>query len=69
LTLTVQAMGLVPQVGLLRSSASQGILIYMTDFGGSGLGTKIKQGYDCINPGAALERLNQPDPKIEAGLR
>ena len=70
LTLTVQAMGLVPRGrALLRSSAKPGDFIYMTGFlGDAGLGLKIKQGYDCINPGAALERFNQPDPKIEAGL-
>ena len=69
LTLTVQAMGLVPKGrGLRRSAACPGDFIYMTGcLGDAGLGLKIKQGYDCTNPDAALTRFNRPDPQIEAG--
>lgn len=69
LTLTVQAMGLVPKdQALRRNSARPGDYIYMTGFlGDAGLGLKIKQGYDCAHPAAALTRFNQPNPQIEAG--
>ena len=69
LTLTVQAMGLVPKgCALMRSTARPGDFIYMTGFlGDAGLGLKIKQGYDCANPEAALTRFNRPDPQIKAG--
>jgi len=69
LTLTVQAMGLVPKgQALRRSSARSGDFIYMTGLlGDAGLGLKIKQGYDCADSDAALMRFNRPDPQIEAG--
>ncbi|MBL6986724.1 MAG: thiamine-phosphate kinase [Methylobacter sp.] len=69
LTLTVQAMGLVPKgQALRRSSARPGDFIYMTGLlGNAGLGLKIKQGYDCADPEAALARFNRPDPQVEAG--
>ena len=69
LTLTVQAMGLVPKgQALLRSSALPGDFIYLTgSLGDAGLGLKINQGYHCNNPQAAHKRFNQPDPQIEAG--
>lgn len=70
LTLTVQAMGLVPNgQALLRSTARPGDFIYLTGcLGNAGLGLKIKQGYCCANPEAALKRFNQPDPQVNAGL-
>lgn len=70
LTLTVQAMGLVPRgKALMRSTAQPGDLVFMTGFlGDAGLGLKIKQGYHCANPDAALTRFNRPDPRIDAGL-
>lgn len=70
LTLTVQAMGLVPRgKALMRSSALPGDFIYLTgSLGDAGLGLKINQGYSCVNPDAALKRFNQPDPQIETGL-
>jgi len=70
LTLTVQALGLVPKGrALLRSSAKPGDFIYMTGaLGDAGLGLKIKQGYACADPDAALTRFNRPDPQVEAGL-
>lgn len=70
LTLTVQAMGLVPKGRALRRSAARpGDFIYITGFlGDAGLGLKIKQGYCCADPETALTRFNRPDPQIEAGL-
>ena len=70
LTLTVQAMGLVPKgKALLRSSAKPGDFIYLTGpLGDAGLGLKIKQGYLCRHPESALQRFNQPDPQINAGI-
>lgn len=69
LTLTVQAMGLVPKSrALMRSAARSGDFIYMTgSLGDAGLGLKIKQGYDCADSEAALTRFNRPDPQVEAG--
>ena len=70
LTLTVQAMGLVPKgKALMRSSARPGDFIYLTgSLGEAGLGLKIVQGYRCAHPDAALTRFNRPDPQIDAGL-
>lgn len=69
LTLTVQAMGLIPKGrALMRSAARPGDFIYMTGFlGDAGLGLKIKQGYVCADAEAALIRFNRPEPQIEAG--
>jgi thiamine-monophosphate kinase len=69
LTLTVQAMGLVPKGRALRRSAAHpGDFIYMTGcLGDAGLGLKIKQGYNCANPEAALTRFNRPEPQVDAG--
>ncbi|TAN69612.1 MAG: thiamine-phosphate kinase [Methylobacter sp.] len=69
LTLTVQAMGLVPKgLALLRSKARPGDFIYMTGYlGDAGLGLKIKQGYNCANPESALTRFNRPEPQVDAG--
>ena len=69
LTLTVQAMGLVPtNSALKRSTAKNGDLIFMTGLlGDAGLGLKIKQGFvsDAQN---ALLRFHAPTPRIEIGL-
>lgn len=69
LTLTVQAMGLVPtNSALKRSTAKNGDLIFMTGLlGEAGLGLKIKQGFasDAQN---ALLRFHAPTPRIEIGL-
>ena len=69
LTLTVQALGLVPKgKALLRSAAKPGDFIYLTgSLGDAGLGLKIAQGYCCDHPEAALTRFNRPDPQIDAG--
>ena len=70
LTLTVQAMGLVPeQKALLRSGAKVGDLIFMTgNLGDAGLGLKINLGYECEHPQSALQRFNTPAPQVAAGL-
>ena len=70
LTLTVQAMGMVPQGrALLRSQAKVGDLIYVTgELGNAGLGLKIKQDYVCNDPDLALARFNLPQPRIAEGL-
>ncbi len=72
LTLTVQAMGIVPcGQALKRSTAKVGDFIYMTDFlGDAGLGFKIEQ--NVISPSQssenALTRFHQPMPRVETGL-
>jgi thiamine-monophosphate kinase len=70
LTLTVQALGWVPAgKALLRSAAKPGDFIYLTGpLGDAGLGLKIKQGYCCARPEPALNRLDRPNPQVEAGL-
>jgi thiamine-monophosphate kinase len=70
LTLTIQAMGLVPkQQALRRSAAKVGDLIYVTGcMGDAGLGLKIKQGYVSDNGLQALERFNVPVPRVAEGL-
>ena len=70
LTLTVQAMGLMPQgQGLRRSAAQVGDIICMTGLlGEAGLGLKIKQGYACASPVNPLNRFNRPEPRISSGL-
>jgi len=70
LTLTIQAMGLVPkQQALRRSAAKVGDLIYVTGcMGDAGLGLKIKQGYVGGNGLQALERFNTPEPRVHEGL-
>jgi thiamine-monophosphate kinase len=70
LTLTVQALGLVPMgQALMRSSAQVGDFIYVTGaLGEAGLGLKIKQGYHCDDPDNALKHLLCPTPRVEMGL-
>lgn len=70
LTLTVQAMGLVPDgQALKRSGAKPGDLIFVTgQLGEAGLGLKIKTGYKGLSPEVALKQFNQPDPRIKEGL-
>ena len=70
LTLTVQAMGIVPQgQALKRATAQVGDGIFMTgNLGEAGLGLKIAQG--AFSPAApnALTRFHTPMPQIETGL-
>jgi len=70
LTLTVQALGLVPKnKAMTRAKAQVGDLIYVTGkVGDAGLGLKIKQGYSCKSPEQALRQFNQPLPRINDGL-
>lgn len=70
LTLTVQAMGLLPQgKALLRSGAKPGDLVFVSGpIGDAGLGLKIMQGYECLQPEQALARFHTPMPRVELGL-
>ncbi len=70
LTLTVEAMGLLPEGNaLLRSDAKPGDLIFVSGpIGDAGLGLKILQGYACLQPEQALARLHTPMPRVELGL-
>jgi thiamine-monophosphate kinase len=69
LTLTVQALGLLPKGhALKRSAAKPGDVVCVTGLlGDAGLGLKIKQGYICNNPDKAVLRFNQPDPQVTIG--
>jgi thiamine-monophosphate kinase len=72
LSITVQAMGLLP-VGkaLLRSGARAGDLIYVTgNLGDAGLGLRFLQQKNAVAKKfqkQILQRLNQPAPRIAAG--
>ncbi len=70
LTLTVQAMGMLPTgSALLRSTAEPGDLIYVTGcLGDAGLGLKIKQGFTCSSPDLPMECFNKPWPRVQDGL-
>lgn len=70
LTLTVQALGLIPHgLALKRSTAKIGDFIYVSGYiGDAGLGLKIYQGYMCSDKESALNRFNKPMPRIETGL-
>ncbi len=70
LTLTLQAIGMVP-IGqsLLRSTAQPGDLIYVTgELGAAGyaLMQRNKGKRTLSIPG--LDRLNRPEPRVEAGM-
>jgi thiamine-monophosphate kinase len=69
LTLTVQALGLVPRgQALTRSAAKVGDFIYLSgNIGDAGLGLKITQGYHCTQPDNALKQFNQPEPACDTG--
>jgi thiamine-monophosphate kinase len=71
LTLTVQALGLVPRgQALTRSAAQVGDFIYLSgNIGDAGLGLKITQGYQCADPDNALKQFNQPEPACEIGQK
>lgn len=70
LTLTIQAMGLVPEGrALLRSTAKVGDFIFVTgNLGEAGLGLKIEQGYHCQLTENALTQFHQPVPRVAEGI-
>lgn len=73
LSITIQAMGFVPQrQALLRSTAKPGDLIYVTGtLGDAGLALnhlrgeiELRRDYELM----AVQRLHQPEPRIATGL-
>ena len=70
LTLTVQALGLVPEgQALKRSGAKVGDLVFVTGrLGDAGLGLKIYSGYQCSSTETALNRFDRPSPRVNEGL-
>lgn len=72
LTLSVQAMGIVPEgLALRRSTAQVGDLIFVTGLGlgDAGLGLKIEQGYSCDFSEQVLRRFHMPEPRVPQGLK
>jgi len=72
LTLSVQAMGIVPKgQALRRSTAKTGDLIFVTGqgLGDSGLGLKIEQGYQSENADAVLQKFHTPEPRVNEGIK
>lgn len=72
LSITVQAMGFVPEgKALLRSTAQSSDLIYVTGtLGDAGLGLQLLQNKKQIDPlyqDTLLSRLNRPEPRITIG--
>lgn len=69
LTLSVQAMGLVPEgQAIKRSTAQIGDEIFVTGYlGEAALGLKIKNGYQCASPEPVLAQFNRPMPRIKQG--
>lgn len=69
LTLTMQALGLVPTgQALKRSAAKVGDFVCVSgNLGDAGFGLKIKQGYLCSEQELPLQRFHQPDPQVEFG--
>lgn len=69
LTLTVQALGIVPRgQALTRSAAQVGDFIYLSgNIGDAGLGLKIAQGYHSSQANEAIKQFNQPYPACEIG--
>lgn len=70
LTLTVQAMGFIPQSqALLRSAAQPGDLIYLSgEIGDAGLGLKIRLNQHQQEDPGALLALERPQPQVATGL-
>ncbi len=72
LTLSVQAMGIVPKgQALKRSTAKVGDLIFVTGqgLGGSGLGLKVEQGFQSDFADEVLQKFHQPKPRVSEGLK
>lgn len=67
LSVTIQAHGFVKKP-LLRSGAKQGDLIYVSGYiGDASLGLRSYNGENNISE-CCVNRLNQPEPRIELGL-
>jgi thiamine-monophosphate kinase len=69
LSITVQAMGLVPAGSALRrSGARQGDTIYLSGpVGAAGLGLKARTGSHARSAPDAILRLERPEPRLEHG--
>jgi thiamine-monophosphate kinase len=69
LSITIQAMGLVPAGGALRrSGALPGDLVYVSGpLGSAGLGLKIRLGQTAIGDAEAVARLERPEPRVQLG--
>lgn len=69
LSITVQALGLVPAGGALRrSGALPGDLICVSGpLGSAGLGLKIRLGQTAIEDADATFRLERPEPHVHLG--
>lgn len=73
LSITVQAMGLVPRgQAITRSGAKPGDAIYVTGtLGDAGLGLQVEQSHLHLPEAqqhAALDKLHHPEPRIQTGL-
>jgi thiamine-monophosphate kinase len=71
LSITLQALGLVP-VGqaLRRSGARPGDLIYVSGpLGSAGLGLRMRQGLTTVFDAAAIGALECPEPRVALGER
>ncbi len=73
LSITVQALGMVPAgAALRRDGARPGDLIFVTGtVGDAALGLTLSgqtQGHDDPHQAFVLDRLHRPSPRIEAGL-
>jgi thiamine-monophosphate kinase len=70
LAITVQAMGFVdPDRVLRRDAARAGDAIYLTgELGLAGLGLKIARGEIAFDAHEAREKLDRPEPRVQAGL-
>ncbi len=72
LTLSVQAMGIVPEgLALKRSTAKAGDLIFVTGLGlgDAGLGLKIEQGYSSVFSAEVLRKFHLPEPRVAEGIK
>ncbi len=72
LTLSVQAMGIIPKgQALKRSTAKIGDLIFVTGqgLGDAGLGLKVEQGYPCDYSEFVLKKFHTPEPRVTEGLQ
>jgi len=69
LTLTVQAMGVVPEgLAQRRDGAKPGDWAYISgNLGDGGLGLKIVQGYQSPLPEVPLQQFHRPEPQLKQG--